>query len=266
MEETSTYQLLTAAQKRFVTESGASFDARGWATDYEDNLFTQLHPDTVADLTAAKELTADGAGQRICAPHSSTALAVNTFDWWRDRDLEPLSAAFAVEMDRCVGFEQRHGFGLDRAAHLDVEFAGPADTAVGVEVKLREPYGTVHNDFAAKYFEYPGLWDRLPTLGQHARAIGERTARYETLHAAQLIKHALGLSHSYGDRFTLVYYWHRMPGPIGDQHQREVDRFAQIAESDIRFVAVTVEGLLQRIEPDGAVAPWWDYMTRRYLS
>ena len=261
------YRTITASQREFVRSCGAAFDDRGWTSDYLTNLFQVPHPDTLNELIARKEVAPDGRGARIAAPHSSTALAVNMFDWWRGRDLVPLGAALGIPLDRFAGFEREHRFGRGRPAQLDVEFMSSAGLPMGVEVKLREPYGEVSNGFADRYFETPGLWDGLPNLERLARTIrlgGDST--FLTLHAAQLIKHALGLRHSYGHAHTLVYLWHRLAGPVGDTHAREVERFAQTAQSDVTFVAVTVRDILDRFDPGPDWQRWLDYMTARYLS
>lgn len=260
------YRTITASQHEFVRSCGADFDGRGWTIDYRNNLFQPLHPDTLDEFIARGEVAPDGRGDRISAPHSSTALAVNMFDWWRGRDLAPLSAALGVSLDRLTGFERQHGFGLNRPAQLDVEFVSGDGTVIGVEVKLREPYGQVSNPFADKYFETPGLWEGLPNLERLAQTIrlGDDLP-FDTLHAAQLIKHATGLRHSHGDGFTLVYLRHRLAGPLGDAHAREVERFAAAAQSDLTFVAVTVGHLLDRFEPGPDSQAWFDYMTARYL-
>lgn len=264
---TDEYRTITTSQHEFVRSCGADLDGRGWTVDFRNNLFQDLHRDTLDELIARGEVAPAGSGNRISAPHSSTALAVNMFDWWRGRDLAPLSAALGISLDRLTGFERQHGFGFDRPAQLDVEFVSSGGTAIGLEVKLREPYGEVSNPFADRYFDTPGLWHGLPNLERLARTIRlDDNSPFATLHAAQLIKHALGLRHSYGDGFTHVYLWHRLPGAVGDAHAREVERFAAVARSELTFVALTVGHLLDRIEPGADSQGWFDYMTARYLN
>lgn len=261
------YRLITESQRAFLSEPGVTFDQRGWAMDYRDNLFAPLHPDSLREFTERSEISVDGSGERISAPHSSTALAVNTFDWFRSHGFAPMAAALEIEVAEFVGYERRHSFGLPRPANLDVEFATVDGIAVGVEVKLREPYGHVSNPFADKYFTTTGLWDGLPNLERLARTI--RTCdppAFSTLHAAQLIKHALGLHRSYGDDFVLVYYWHYVPGPVSDRHKQELAMFEDVVRRDINFTSVTVEDLLGAFPRHGDWQPWLDYMTSRYLN
>ena len=123
------------------------------------------------------------------------------------------------------------------------------------------------NPFADKYFLTEGLWDGLPNLEGLAQRIRyDDKTTFTTLHAAQLIKHSLGLRHSYGDDFTLVYYWHFAPSEIGDQHWKELAAFTEIARNDISFIAVTVDQMVGSFVPNSESKPWFDYMSARYLS
>ena len=257
------WRAVTEAQYQFVRDRGAAFDNRRWTVDYRYNLFAPLHAGTVSDFEEAGELTDDGAG-RIAAPHSSTVLAINMFDHWRDRDLRPLGGAMQVDIARVTGFERPHHFGFPRPAQPDIEFTGSAGRPVAVEVKLREPYGSVKNEFAARYFDTPDLWDGLPALHELAVGIRDRDVTFTTLHVAQLIKHAIGLTHSYGSEFVLGYLWHYMPSDIGDRHAEELRQFTATAGLDLDFVPWIVDDLLGEFDHDERDVAWLDHMTERY--
>ena len=259
------YKEITETQRRFVAYRGANLDNRGWATDYQENLFAPLHPDTRADFEHAGELTPTSGG-RIAAPHSSTALAINVFDVWRGRDLTPLGDALAFKIDEVVGYERGHSLGFQRPAQPDIELSTFDGTSLAVEVKLREPYGKVSNEFAERYFETPGLWDELPNMRELAGRIASGEVEFTTLHAAQLIKHALGLSRAYGDGFVLGYLWQYLPSEVGGTHLQELQVFSAVADADIRFMAITVTELLERLDSTRCDPKWLDYMTARYVT
>jgi hypothetical protein len=259
------YDAITDAQKTFVLDSGAELDNRGWTVDYRQNLFAPLHAGSALDFEAAGELTTNGGG-RIAAPHSSTALAINMFDVWRDRTLEPLSDALLPGLNRIVGYELEHGFGFRRSAQPDIEFAARGGARVAIEVKFREPYGTVTNEFADRYFDTPGLWDGLPNLRELAVSIRDGDTTFTTLHTAQLIKHALGLTHSYGTDFVLGYLWHHVPSETGDRHIVELAEFTTIVSEDVEFASVTVAELVDRFDAGHVDAAWLAYMTARYTE
>lgn len=260
------YRWITESQRQFVVDNGAVLDQHGWARNYQNNLFAPLHPESLKEFVACSEVSEDGRGKRISAPHSSTALAVNTFDWWRGKSLDPISRALGVDVERFTGFERSHHFGLKRPSQPDVEFTASDGSAVAVEVKLREPYGDVTNPFADKYFETEGLWSGLPRLEELAELIRFDTeTNFTTLHAAQLIKHALGLRHSYGDDFTLVYLWRYVPGEIGERHTAELSTFAAVAGEEITFTAISVDHLVASFVPDSESMAWFEYLSRRYV-
>jgi hypothetical protein len=259
------YVEVTDAQGQFVRSQGAILDSRGWTVDYRENLFAPLHSDSTSDFEESGELEGCGGG-RIAAPHSSTASTVNVFDVWRGRDPGPIGAALQVDAQRIVGYEKPHGFGFRRAAQPDIEILGAAGTPTAIEVKLREPYGSVRNEFADRYFSAPGLWDGLPALHELAASIRDGDTSFTTLHAAQLVKHALGLRHSYGDSFVLGYLWHYVPSTTGDNHVRELNEFAAVAREDITFMSTTVAELLDRFDADRTDREWLDYMTSRYVT
>lgn len=261
------YSWITDTQKRFVVERGATLDGRGWVSDYLDNLFTPLHPDTVRDFEETGELTATTAG-RIAAPHSSTALNINMFDVWRGADLDPVSRAFGVNVDTERGYEVSHSLGLGRPAQPDVEFAMPDGRRFAVEVKLREPYdlNRYSNEFADRYFETPGLWTGLPNLETFAEGVRAGKIKHTTLHSAQLVKHALGLHRSYGSGFVLGYLWYSVPSKLGERHAEELDAFAAVALLDINFVSWQVGDLIGRFTSDGCPPAWKRYMTDRYST
>jgi hypothetical protein len=220
----------------------------------------------VRDFETAGELVGDDGG-RIAAPHSSTALAINMFDLWRGRNLGALSKSFGIDLDHILGYERPLAFGLTRAAQPDIEFQERNGASAVIEVKLREPYGKVTNEFSDLYFETPGLWDGLPALHDLALALKiSGGPDYETLHVAQLIKHALGLTKKYGKNFTLLYLWHYIPSATGDKHIEELAESSGFFAADVKFASFTVDELLGRLEPDTVDSAWFDYMTDRYVT
>ena len=44
------YEFITESQRQFVVDRRVTLDNRGWATDYQENLFAPLHPGSVADF------------------------------------------------------------------------------------------------------------------------------------------------------------------------------------------------------------------------
>lgn len=261
------YGRITASQREFLTARGASLDNRGWLVDWRSNLFTPLHPDSAREFRRVGELTTKSGG-RLGAPHSSTVLAVNSFDIWRQEGVEGLAPILGFDIDAVVGYEHCHNFGFPRPAQPDIEFRLSDGTVLAIEVKLREPYDHERytNSFADRYFESPGLWDELPSLARLAETIREDALFHSTLHSAQLIKHALGLQSTYDSDFILGYLWLRVPGDLGDRHADELTQFTAVAEEDIAFASWTVGDLLRCAASNHLAPDWLTYMHDRYCA
>jgi hypothetical protein len=128
---------------------------------------------------------------------SSSVLAANVFDYWRDRDLEPLAAALGLDgsFER-LEFEHPFAHGLSSGKpHLDVVlFPFPPNRLWGVEAKFAEPYdirgkgNSVPLD--AKYLSSQRR--RWAELGlPQCQALAERLGKEEGFHhlgAGQLLK------------------------------------------------------------------------------
>lgn len=263
----SSFGVLTGRQTEFAISRGAELDSQRWVTDLSTNLFARLNPETERDLRAVGEISSDGVANRMRAPHSSTALAINTFDFWRDRDLTPLEDAIGIDLGPVLGFEQRHFFGQPKASQPDLCFLGSGTEHVSVEVKLREPYGPVSNEFRPSYFRnHIRLWDECPRLREHAERIESGKAVYTSLGAAQLIKHGLGLRRACPSGRTLVYYWYSDGSELADLHREELDGFTSAVSDDLDIRAITVSELLNGLTPDESTLEWHSYLTERYAG
>ena len=80
-----------AVQVAWAARQGIKIDPQGYTLCLQDNLFQPLSATTHAELTAGAgaELGLGGGRGKLQALHSSAALAVNVFDYWRDRQREP---------------------------------------------------------------------------------------------------------------------------------------------------------------------------------
>ena len=121
----------------------------------------------------------------------------------------------------------------------------------------------------SKYLADENLWTDLESLGKLAREISPDDERYSYLHAAQLIKHILGLKASVGSKkFKLLYLWYDVFGKEGADHRAEVKDFNNFADSDgISFHAMTYQELiviLDRYFRDEH-AEYIKYLTGRYF-
>jgi len=222
------------------------------------------------------------------APHSSSALVVNVFHYWRlYNQLGPILSTIAPGLKdyevQDVRFEAQCpiNWPVPRTPpHLDViirysQLAQPGVIkAVAVESKFQEIYGQGQGSFADSYLadENKAIWDGLEPMRELATQINPANILFRQLKASQLIKHCLGLKAQFGgtENFELVYLWYPVPGPEAVQHEEEIIRFRQVAEScrpRVKFRAIAYQDLIHSLarkhgDDHGAYV---DYLTERYF-
>lgn len=228
----------------------------GYLADWRDNLVEGVAAaDCEADLCrgAGNELTDQpDAPAKFCAAFSSSALVVNTFGPFRRRP-ERLSLAGVTGFD-AMEFEYPCDNGLvGTNPHFDL-FARTATTVIAVESKFLEPLQQKPAQFSDQYARsFMGNVDRPriaedPWAKMYARLRSDPQT-YRHLDAAQLVKHYLGLRHSFATHErTLVYlYWE--PANAADlavyrDLRLEINDFAAaVAGCDTRFVALSYPSL-----------------------
>jgi len=230
--------------------------AAGYLADWRDNLIEGVAAaDVEADLRrgAGNELTDQpDEPAKFCAAFSSSALAVNTFAPFRCRP-ERLSLAGVTGFD-AIELEYPCDNGLvGTNPHFDL-FARTATTVIAVESKFLEPLQQKPAQFSDQYVRpFMGTVERPriaeePWARMYARLRSDPQT-YRHLDAAQLVKHYLGLRHSFAAlERTLVYlYWE--PANAADlavyrDLRLEINDFtAAVAGCDTRFVALSYPSL-----------------------
>jgi hypothetical protein len=219
-----------------------ALDDKGYAADFRDILLP---------LVAVENFEADlGAGDgnelqtKFRAVHSSSALAVNCFAPFRQRlaDLAlPGNSTFET-----LAFEQKCPTGLrgGRAPNLDLLISGPK-RVVGIESKLTEYLSTHRAAFSPAYAEQIRDERREQGYFHEMLRLMDHPDTYRWLDAAQLIKHAFGLTRTFGGRpVTLLYlYWEPANpevDPLFADHRQEIAAFAdRVAGSEPRFEALS---------------------------
>jgi hypothetical protein len=213
--------------------------------------------------------------------HSSSALGVNLFQYWQKRGLISEIAAACGFCRRQSDYSERLVF--EEKHRIKTNFVIPPNIDVVIHNKVSAPYklfaveckfsetygGRAHGGLKSKYLGDTSLWTDLSSLEKLAHEINPDDHRYTYLHAAQLIKHILGLKASVGkEKFRLLYLWYDVLGKDGAVHREEVEDFAKFAESDgVRFHATTYQELiiiLDRHYRDDH-PEYIKYLTERYM-
>jgi hypothetical protein len=94
----------------------------------------------------------------------------------------------------------------------------------------------------------------MPTVQKVAGMLGHGF-RPVHLAAGQLLKHLLGLGHTFPDlrRVQLIYLWFDDGSVIANQHRREVKEFATLLGQDVVFLPMTYQVLFAGLETDELV-------------
>jgi hypothetical protein len=209
---------------------GVTLDKNGYVADLEQNLLEGVRfEDFEADL---RQGDGNELGGKIRAAHSSSALAVNCFAPFR-RYAEALWLPQGDGFE-LLGFEQKcsHGIAGRRSPNLDVMLNGP-DGRVAIESKCLEYLNPHPASFAPIYDS--GIQDARRDSGwfREMCRLCKEPSRYRYLDAAQLIKHAFGLLHTFpGGKNVLLYLFWEPLDPEGHpcfaEHRAEIEAFAQV--------------------------------------
>ena len=195
---------------------------------------------------------------KFCAPHSSSALAVNTFGPFRRQPthlrLNGHTGFTAMQFE----YPCNNGLGTGHFPHFDF-FAESPDGVIAVESKFLEPLSDKVADFKPQYDgPFRGTDGRAIVAEEPWRAIFEElkcgTLHYDYIDAAQLVKHYLGLRVKFGQQNRTLLYLFWEPKNVQDvaefqAHRKEVIDFAErVKNCETRFAFVSYAELWREWE------------------
>ena len=218
-------------------------DSRGYLDSYHLNLFQPLSPDAHRAFTqgsGSELLPKEDRPAKMTALHSSSALAVNAFDYWSGKPLAPIATALGIEQSPThFRFEAQFPTGLGGTPpNLDLAFSYANGHVLGVESKFSEwlaPKPPYKEHFKAKYFPKDEfLWSKagLPNAQRLAEDMQKHERVFRHLDAAQLLKHMLGLATAAPGQTSLYYLYYDCPGPESSIHRAEIEAFADLIGTD----------------------------------
>jgi len=215
------------------------------------------------------------------AVHSSSALGVNVFQYWKSIAAIPVIAAACglcrrgSQVSCDIRFEEKYPINDSFGYHpnIDVVIHNTPSARVqrfAIECKFSEAYGArKHSGLKPKYLKCKDIWTDIPNLQDFAEGISPDDNKFMHLHPAQLVKHVLGLKRAFGlGGFRLLYLWYDVLGEQGQRHRDEVEEFAKTAKLDgIKFHAKTYQELFvtlsHQLREEHPV--YVRYLTERYL-
>ncbi|MEY4565232.1 MAG: hypothetical protein RLY14_202 [Planctomycetota bacterium] len=226
-------------------------DTRGYTKTPTENLVEGVSPDLFEnDLR-------DGSGEELrmkfCAAHSSAALAVNTFAWFKAPGRLPMLSVFGESGASALRLEKQFPiFNHGTPPNLDVWIERDQDN-IAIESKLTEYFTKTRPDFRPAYERLapPGLAE--PCWWQVYEQAKSAEPRH--LDVAQLVKHYFGLRKYHNGAVAkkpirlLYLFWEPTNWqdiPVCQNHRREVDELAKlVASSTIKFTWMTYSQLWQ---------------------
>jgi len=272
----ATYKLILNQQQSWARQRGIEIDDDGYTLSLKDNFFSPLSPETIKEFKSGKgdELGDSGSRGKIQALHSSSALVVNVFEYWRSRNVDAIARVCGAPSGMTeLHFEITHPTPLGGIPpHLDLEFHGAADIKpVAIESKFTELYHRkTKRIIKDKYLNYKGLWSQLPGCERlvrriHDEEMGETSFSY--LDAPQLLKHLLGLTTKFGPRgFELVYLWYELSSSEAEKHRQEISEFKKQVGNDVYFRGMTYQKLFNILKGSlDADKQYISYLAERYF-
>ena len=168
-----------------------------------------------------------GRQPKLYAPHSSCALAINSFGGWLGEE-RFLSLGDYVGFES-LSFEKKLPTGLQgKPPNLDV-VAQRGSAIVAVESKCTEYLSKPAASFSASYDRLIPTMD--PSWASVLAELRDSPDRYRFLDAAQLVKHYLGIRHTFPSTpATLLYLYWEPSNPeryaVFGRHRSEITSFA----------------------------------------
>ncbi|MFC2067034.1 hypothetical protein ACFLUO_08350 [Chloroflexota bacterium] len=270
----STYQLIEKQQQAWAKERGIKLDNRGYTFNLKDNLFIPLSPRSEEEFGSGRgdELGNENTRGKMQALHSSSALVVNVFEYWRGRNVDFIAQACgAFKGATSLHFERTFPTGLvGIPPHLDVGFYNPLSRPLVIEGKFTEPYHRkTKRTITDKYLNI-SLWKGLAgceNLVQLIRKEELSKTSFSFLDVPQLLKHILGLTKRHGKRgFELIYLWYDYPSLEAEKHRLELRDFEKNISYEVIFRNMTYQDLFKRIRGSKvASTDYIDYLADRYF-
>jgi len=272
-EYIDTLQLISKQQQQWAQECGIEFDNDGYTLNLSDNLYKPLISDAEVEFGLGKggELGNSTKRGKMQALHSSSALVVNVFQYWREIDrVDVIAKALGIHDElTTMKFEQTYPTCLRGIPpHLDVQLSN-GDLRVAIESKFTEIYHRhTRRELKDTYIQIPGLWAGLPKCESLANLIHDENGRktsFSYLDAPQLLKHILGLkSQPDAKPFKLIYLWYECPSKEAEKHR---EKFSDYLGDEVSFSNMTYQELFKALSTSQlADKGYFPYLGERYFK
>jgi len=254
---------------------------KAYTQKLDDNLFEPLMIEVRNNFKEADGGEITGNPCKMQAVHSSSALGVNIFQYWKRINQVPAIAAACGfcntdnTSSQNINFEVKYPISgkFSRSPNIDVVINNSPESrfkVFAIECKFSEAYNPrAHSGISPKYIELNKKWDNMPNLLKLAKEISPDDKKYFYLHPAQLMKHILGLKEKFGkNKFRLLYLWYDTIAPESAKHHKEIEEFIKITQADgVHFHTMSYQDLIIKLAKKyrDTHRDYIDYITERYL-
>jgi len=279
-------QIWAKSQGINLSKSKGDRGKKIYTSELNENLFLPMNSTVkqAFDEGDGNELDQhDGFPAKMQALHSSSALAVNVFQYWMTKKISIIASACGLckkdnTSPESISFERK--FEIDEkfqfSPNIDVLIENSSNfnfKVFAIECKFTEPYShrdpTDSKGLKEKYISLESIWNDIPNIYQLAQRISPNDNDFDFFHPAQLIKHILGLKRKYGKNgFRLLYLWYDTLGGEGLRHKEEIERFIEISKEDgVKFQSTSYQELILRLRKDylDEHSEYIDYLSNRYF-
>jgi hypothetical protein len=141
----------------------------------------------------------------------------------------------------------------------------------GIEAKFCEPYDDQKpGGLMPCYLRETALWQDWPNVRAFAQNLSPEDLIHSHFHAAQLLKHLLGLRKQNSTSFVLVYLWFDVPSAEAAMcHRREIESFGEVLKRDgVAFVSRTYQEVFEALRGGNGEpkSPYVTYLLERYTA
>ena len=277
------YKQIQWAHRNNITLIGSKITRgrKAYTQNLDDNLFEPLLSEVKGNFEEADGGELTGNPCKMQAVHSSSALSVNIFQYWKriNQDSAIAAACGFCSTDNTssqgINFEAKYTISekFSCSPNIDVVINNSPKSrfkVFAIECKFSEAYSLrKHSGVDPKYIKLDKIWEDIPNLYNFAKTISPDDGQFTYLHPAQLIKHILGLKEKFGkNKFRLLYLWYDTIGPESTTHHREINEFIKITKADgVYFYAMSYQDLIIKLSEEyrGTHKDYLDYISERYL-
>lgn len=228
--------------------------------DINNNLFMPLMKETENEYRKAdgKELKKNG---KMYALHSSSALVVNFFQYWRIiKDVNTVSKALELgEHYNKLIFEKKYQKPKPikgNKPNVDIELLTSnvkTYMPIPIESKFCEIYRREKKTIKKSYIDDGNryIWENIEELLNLAKEIYNNEYEYFYFDAPQIIKHFLGYKTEYNDikgKIKLIYLWYDFKSEESKIHKKEISHFVERLNNSIELKIMTYQELFQKVK------------------